>query len=383
MDITRFTESKTGELVPITTPVEETAFIPDPLPPKNWQFPTRLWPLLSEAKAEVARLDGIGRSLPNPELLLRPLQSREALRSSSLEGTYATPEELLLFELQPKEPQSEKDPINSRLEVSNYSRSLRQGMSLLEELPFCLRLIKELHKTLLSGVRGRDKSPGEFRKTQNHIGSDFRFVPPPPEALAECLDSFEKRMNAQDVSFDPLVRSYLLHYQFETIHPFNDGNGRVGRALLSLMIYKWCELSMPWLYMSAYFERYKDEYVNNLFAVSATGNWDTWMEFCLRGTVQQAKDAVVRCEGLKLLRDQFHSQIDNAGPRAHQIIEGLFTYPILAIPEIATRFGVTYPTAKSDIEKLVDLNILKVLPEGRPKIFYCPGIFGIAYSELE
>lgn len=383
MDISKFTEAKTGQLVEISTPVDDWAFVPGPLPPSNWTFPVNLWPLLAEAKEEVARLDGIGRTLPNPELLLRPLQSREAIRSSSLEGTYATAEELLLFELNPRESKSEKDPINSRLEVNNYSRSLRLGMDLLNELPFCLRLIKEVHRELLSGVRGRDKAPGEFRRVQNHVGSDFRFIPPPQNYLDSCLDVFEKQLNEPPVDFDPLIHCYLMHYQFETIHPFLDGNGRVGRVLLSLMVFKLCEISAPWLYMSAYFERYKDEYIDSLFNVSARGAWSEWVEFCLRGTVVQAKDSISRCEHLGTLKDKYHQEAEGAGPRSHPIIEDLFTSPILTIPNVASRYGISYPTAKSDVNKLVRLKILAKIEDARPKIFYCPGIFRIAYEESE
>lgn len=380
MDRKNFTKSATGQLVKISVPREDWAFVPNPLPP-DWKFPERLWPLLVEAKEELARLDGIARSLPNPELLLRPLQSREALRSSSLEGTYATPEELLLFEFQPREPKSERDPANAHLEVANHSSSLRRGLKLLDELPICLRLIRELHKVLLSGVRGRDKAPGEFRKNQNHIGSDYRFIPPPANYLEACLDRFERELNTDKSPYDPLVYCYLLHYQLETIHPFLDGNGRVGRVLLSLMVFKLCNLFMPWLYMSAYFERYKDEYIDNLFRVSSEGDWETWVEFCLRGTVVQATDSISRCSSLKALKDQFHASAETAGMRAHPIIEGLFTTPVLGIPETARHYNVSYPTARSDIQRLVDLGILAEVRDRYPKLYYSRQIFKIAYSE--
>jgi Fic family protein len=380
VDSSKFSERSPGTLIPISVPRKDWAFIPSPLPP-DWEVKIELWPLLAEAKQELARLDGLARGLPNPELLLRPLQGREALRSSSLEGTYATPQQLLLFELQPREPISEHDPANTHLEVANYSRSLRRGMALLEELPFCLRLVRELHTTLLSGVRGRDKSPGAFRRTQNHIGSDYRFNPPPPNYLDECLDAFEKQLNLEQPKYDPLVQCFLLHYQFETIHPFLDGNGRVGRALLSLMVYKQCGLAMPWLYMSAYFERYKDEYIDNLFRVSTHADWSRWVTFCLKGTIRQALDSNRRCDQLRQLKDDFHKRLDNAGPRAHPIVERLFATPVLTIPEMATQFNVTYPTAKSDIERLIALKILKEIPEEYPKLYYCPPIFDIAYGE--
>ncbi|HNS21847.1 MAG TPA: Fic family protein [Sedimentisphaerales bacterium] len=334
-----------------------------------------------KAKESLARLDGIGRTLPNPELLLRPLEKREALRSSSLEGTYASPRELLLFELEPQEPKSESDPANAWREVSNHSLALRQGMKLLGSLPFCLRLIRDLHTTLLKGVRGRDRAPGSFRKCQVHIGSDRRFVPPPPNQLQVCLDAFEKELNRQDPICDPLVRACILHYQFEAIHPFMDGNGRVGRVLLSLLVYKWCELLMPWLYMSAFFEKYKDEYVDNLFRVSTKGDWETWIEFCLRGTTEQAEDSIRRCDALRQLRDRFMQQAGKVSVRAHTIIEDLFTSPVVRISKLAKRHSVTYPTAKADVDGLVEKGVLQVIPDVRPKAYFAPDIFKIAYRE--
>jgi len=380
MDEAKFGDSRTGRLVRISTPVEDYAFIPDNLPPASG-FPERLWPLLADAKEALGRLDGIGRTIPDPGLLLRPLQNREALRSSSLEGTYATPEQLLLYEMDPREPRSERDKANEWREVGNYGRALTEGSKLLDEMPICLRLIRSMHKTLLSGVRGRDKAPGEFRRCQVHIGSDCRYIPPPPHELLQCLDSFEKHLHESDERFDPLVRCYIIHYQFEAIHPFVDGNGRVGRLLLALLTYRWCQLSMPWLYMSAFFERYKDEYVDNLFRVSTEGDWERWLEFCLRGTIEQANDATRRCELLGKLRRDYDKRVVNGSKRAHAIVAGLFENPIITIPRVSVKYDITYPTAKSDVLHLIELGILVELPDFRPKKFYAPEVFEIAYSE--
>lgn len=380
MDPAKFGSGKTGRLLKIHVPDDDWAFIPDPLPPK-WGFPARLWPLLVKARESLARLDGIGRTLPNPELLLRPLEKREALRSSSLEGTYASPKELLLFELAPQKPKSENDPANAWREVSNYSLALRQGMKLLASLPFCLRLIRELHAALLKGVRGKDRAPGDFRRCQVHIGSDRRFIPPPPHSLPECLDAFEKELNQEDANYDPLVRCCFLHYQFEAIHPFLDGNGRVGRVLLSLLVYKWCGLSMPWLYLSAFFEKYKDEYIDNLFRISTEGGWERWIEFCLRGTVAQAEDSIRRCDALRKLRDRFLQTAGQTSVRAHAIIEDLFTFPVVTVVGLSKRYSVTYPTAKADINGLLKKGVLQKIPRVRPKAYYAPDIFRIAYPE--
>lgn len=379
MDRDKFTPEMTGRLVSVSVGMPDWAFLPAPLP-RKWHISYDLWPVLASAREELARLDGIGRTLPDPELLLRPLQSREAIRSSSLEGTYASAEELLLFELAPAETTTPSDRTNDWREVANYAAALRRGTILLQSLPLSLRVIREMHAVLLTGVRGRDRAPGEFRRTQVHLGSDRRYIPPPPNELAGCLDDFEKFLNqAEDI--DPLIRAYLAHYQFEAIHPFIDGNGRVGRALLSLCAYQWCGLSRPWLYVSPFFDRHKDEYIDTLFAVSTEGAWDRWLQLCLRATIDVCRDAVTRCDHLQRLRDEYHGKADRAGGRMHALIESLFSNPIIRTSDAARRLNVTYPTAKSDIGKLVELGILSELGGVSPKAYYARAIFDAAYQE--
>ncbi len=228
----------------------------------------------------VGRLEQIRGILPNPTLLLQPLQRREALRSSSLEGTYATPAELLLFEVEREMEQGshaaapEKD--NAQLEIFNYCEALRQGNNLLSDgRELDLTLMLELHETLMRGVRGKDKDPGKLRERQVFVGRPARYIPPPPEHLSSCLSSLVDFMRS-DNDLDPLVRVFVVHYQFEAIHPFMDGNGRVGRLLLSLCARHWLQLSLPWLYMSEFFERNRDDYVSHLFRVSSNGEWDAF-----------------------------------------------------------------------------------------------------------
>lgn len=377
MDKSRFTENKTGELVQITTTDgPDWAFVPDPLPPK-WEFPNRLWPLLARAKEQLARLDEKGKTINNPSLLLSPLQRREALRSSSLEGTYASPKELLLFEMN---PESKDDRANEWREVANYNNSLHHGFKRSQELPLSRRLIQEMHSLLLRNVRG-NQFAGKFRATQVHVGSDLRYVPPPPQYLNHQIDSFEKYLNEHGDEYDPLVLSYLTHYQFEAIHPFRDGNGRVGRALLSLTIYVWAKLHLPWLYMSPYFERYKDEYIDNLFRVSTHGDWDRWIEFCLRGTVEQCRDALRRCGELDSLRQQMQQQSQALSPRMHQLIEHLFSKPIFSVSDVAKWCSTSKPTARADIHKLMDAGLVQHLEGARPRVYYAKAIFDIAYRE--
>jgi Fic family protein len=384
MDPKRFTTESPGKLVQIASPQKDWAFLPNPMPPE-WEFPADLWPLLKDATAAMAKLDGIGRYLPNQELLLRPLQTREAITSSSLEGTYVTPEQLLLYELDPREPRSPEDRATEWREVHNYGRALQRGCEMLKKLPFCLRIVKDMHALLLQGVHGRTPVPGDFRNWQVQIGSSGRFVPPPAEHVVQFMSNLEAYMNSNSEEYDPLVRCFLIHYQFEAIHPFVDGNGRVGRALLALMIYKMLGHSMPWLYLSAFFERYKEEYIAKLFNISTRGDWTSWVEFCLRGALWQANDAIRRFDKFIALKKEFHQRAEgaNASPRTYPIIESLFTDPIINIPVIAEKHNVRYPTAKMDIDRLIDAGILKEIPESYPKTFFAPDVMVAAYGSSE
>lgn len=383
MDKNRFTDRRLGELVEIGSRPASVAFVPAALP-TAWDMPGELWPLLMQAREALARLDGAGRHLTNPRLLFVPLQQREALRSSSMEGTYATPEELLLYQIDPREPVSKDDEVNAWREVFNYGKALQLGMNLLDQgLPISLRLVRELHAALLGGVRGQEKRPGEFRDYQVQIGAGARFVPPPATRLMECLDAFEKWHHA-DSDIDPLIRAFMAHYQFETIHPFRDGNGRIGRLLLSLTIYAWMGLVGPCLYLSPFFERHKEDYIDHLFNVSADGRWLPWIEFCLQGVVAQSNDTLDRIDRIVALRDDFSRRVSESGGSARltRIVEALFTSPLTTIPQAAALTEVSYPTAKNDIERLVGLGILIEGPAARaPRYFYSPELFKIAYED--
>jgi Fic family protein len=383
MDRYVFTKNAPGKLWEIS--VEEKldwAFIPDPLP-KEWNISDDIRDLLIQAREELARLDGVGRYIPNYNLLLRPLQRREALRSSSLEGTYATPQQLLLFEIEPREPKSINDPVNSWQEVWNYNNALELALRLLNERPLSLNLIREIHQTLLSGVRGFQRDPGNFRRSQVHIGSDRRFIPPPPNEVLSCLYDLETFIH-KNKKIESLILCFMVHYQFETIHPFLDGNGRVGRLLLSLMIYQQCNLSQPWLYLSAFFDKYKDEYIDLLFQVSTKGRWETWIAFCLRGTIEQSKDALKRFDELLALRRQYMDLLNQAGGniRLNRLMDHLFESPVITISQFAEMCGVQYNTARTDIERLVSSNILVESDiQARPKIYFASSILDIAYGD--
>lgn len=321
--------------------------------------------------------------LSNPVLLLTPIQRREALRSSSLEGTFSTPEELLLFELESET--NEPDTANSQREVNNYAIALRNGAFALDEYPLSMALVREMHKLLLTGTRGEDKGQGEIRNTQVHIGAGRRFIPPPPVQVVPSLEKLELFLKRGAVEFGchPLIACYMLHYQFETIHPFRDGNGRIGRLLLALTTWKWCEYNLPWLYMSPYFEKYKDEYIQNLFNVSAKGDWQTWLKFCLIGTVEQANDTVLRIKELTALKENMLARIELSNSvRLVKLIDYLFDKPVLTAPVAKTLCEVSIPTARQDIATLEKVGILSRLKTRKKPIVYFAGeIFDIAYRE--
>ncbi len=362
------------------SPDVQFAFVPDPLPPK-WRWPPRLWKLLLEARTSLASLDGTGKHLPNPEILLRPLQDREAQLSSKLEGTITDPHQQVLFQSDPKYPISESDPTNAFREVFNYRRALRLRLDGSNDLPLSLRLIRELHSVLLDGVRGSDHRPGEFRIIQNQIGKPARFVPPPPQYLSETLDAFGKYLHATDDEFDPLVRAFLAHYQFESIHPFGDGNGRVGRLLLSFTTSEWCKLASQWLYMSAFFERNKDQYIDLLLGVSTNANWESWIQFCLEGVIVQSADTEKRCDKLLTLYRDFHKRLKGGSVRLAGLVDSLFETPVISLKTYTKRFAVTYPTAKSDLTKLVQLGILQPSDGMGLITFYCPAIYRVTYDD--
>jgi Fic family protein len=336
-----------------------------------------------DATAWLRELNGSGRSLDDPELLLTPLKRREAITSSRIEGTFVAPQQLLLYELDPREPPEGNEKMADSLEVFNYSQALQHGCSLLNELPICHTLIREMHALLMKGVRGRDKTPGEYRNINVQIGERVaRFIPAPGVHVQRLIDNLEQYVQEEDARYDPLVRAYLVHYQFEAIHPFLDGNGRVGRALLSLMIYRWLGLSVPWLYMSAYFDYYNEEYVQRLFNVSAKGEWTEWIEFCLRGTIAQAKDSIRRCEGFKKLKLEFRQRVAASGSRrSYPIIDGLFSTPVVSAGSLARKHKAAFQTAQRDIARLIDAGILVPLEGTRPQCYFSPEIVDIAYGE--
>ena len=381
MHIKDFSDDTPGKLIPIQVGLElkedDHAYIPKDLPP-SWEFSTELWPLVAEAKQLIGVIEGIGRNLPNPTILLRPLVDREAINSSRLEGTYATAQELLLFELD----QSEHKSSDSR-EVFNYRQALDFGTN--SNLPLSLRLLKQMHQILMCNARGKDPTPGEFRRLQVAIGASRRFIPPPPQEVESCMNSMEGYMHSGVKSYDDLVDCFLVHYQFETIHPFNDGNGRVGRLLLALMMKERCGMTKPWLYLSEYFEKSRGEYTDLLYRVSQNNDWKSWIEFCLKGTIVQAKSTIHRCERLLAIRESFSEKLSDVGGsvRLSQIVDGVFDSPFVRIADLARRLVVSYPTAKKDVQRLAEAGILRELPDVTPSTYYAPEVYNVGYEQID
>jgi len=368
MDPTTFIVPAAGRIV--TTARGAAAFVPSPLPPEI----DLSWRLLNEvARAEraVGHLRGLGRILPNPHLLIQPFARREAVLSSRIEGTQASLGELLLFEM--GKPASEEHDVR---EVANYVGALDYGLRRVEQLPLSLRLIRELHSKLLHGVRGDSSAPGDFRAVQNWIGkpgttiADATYVPPPVPEMHEALDAFEKFLHAES-HLPALIRFALVHYQFEAIHPFLDGNGRVGRLLITLLLQTEKLLDQPLLYLSAFFEKRRDEYYDRLFDVSSRGAWGAWIEFFLHAVHDQAEDTVRRAGALLELREDYRSRVTEGRHSALLlgIIDRLFQSPAVTITGVARDVGASYPAAKQNVEKLLAAGILEPVTETRNRIY--------------
>jgi Fic family protein len=338
------------------------AFIPDPLAPiVAWNG--ELTRALSNADRALGELRGIGNHLENPNLLIRPFLNREAVSSSRIEGTQAGIDDLYALAASDAAADPSRTIANDTREVLNYADALHRGIAMLPSLPVSLRLIRELHKTLLTNVRGGSANPGEFRALQNWIDArklpDAPFVPPPVPQMKEALNALENYIHSADTT-PPLVRIGLIHYQFEAIHPFIDGNGRVGRLLIPLLLTNWDLLPLPLLYISAFFEDHKDEYIDRLRAVSLRGEWNAFLIFFLTAVDVQARNAIQFVGELMAIRKRWFNLL--AARRANSVVvqlaDSLFQSPYITIP-IAERLGsVTYPTASSYIEQLVAVGIL-------------------------
>lgn len=357
MNAADFTVDAPGELVRTTS--GELAFAPAPLPPRlTFDMETVL--LLDRASSALGELSGTGRLLPNPHLLIQPYLRREAVLSSRIEGTQSTLSDVYAAEA--GQTQLFEDDADVR-EVRNYVAALEHGLRRIDQLPLSLRLVRELHERLMDGVRGGEHAGG-FRSGQNVIGppgatlADATYVPPPPLEMRAALERLELFLH--DDSLPPLVQIALAHYQFEAIHPFLDGNGRVGRLLITLFLTERGLLSQPLLYLSAWFERTRTDYYRLLMRVSTHGDWSGWLRYFLEGVRVQAGEAVDDAKRIVSLLEDYRQQliVDRARPATSELLDRLSANPYVTVREAQQWLGVSDPTARAAIDDLVGYGIL-------------------------
>jgi len=365
---------ETGIYVKSTVSGEEVnAFVPSPLPPKapNFELSESLKKVLADAEKDLAQLRIASHLVPNINLFAYAFVRKEAVYSSQIEGIQATLSDLLNFEAAPEEFQANQDVI----EVCNYLDALEHGKKHLNDpkgLPVSLRLLREVHKKLMRGMRGSTKAPGEFRRTQNWIGGTrpgkAHFVPPPPKEMLACLDDLEKYLHRPVVDIPDLIRIGWIHVQFETIHPFLDGNGRVGRLLIALLLESWCQLDARLLYLSLFFKQHRQEYYRQLDSVRRGGTWEEWTEFFLEGVSQTAKEAVTAAQAIFALFESDRKKLLNHKSTviaAMRLFELLPDHPVVTAAAVTKLLKVTKPTAGKALDILSDLNILQERTGGK------------------
>lgn len=357
MDPTDFQVRRAGR--PVKTATGYWAFVPAPLPPAI-SYDARLVLLLSQADAALSELSGVGRYLPNPDLLIAPYVKREAVASSRIEGTQADLSDLMLDEIAPK-----RIPASSDVrEVRNYVAALHVGLRQLKTLPLSGRLVRGMHAVLMKDVRGQEKTPGEFRRIQNWIGpegstlANATYVPPPhdPEML-DCLSAWERFLHERD-TMPELVQCALVHEHFEAIHPFLDGNGRIGRLLITLFLIERGRLSAPLLYLSSYIEQHRDAYYARLQRIRTHGEWPEWLQFFLAAVRDTARSAIKQSHAILALRDKYRTRLGKEH-KALALLDELFVNPYTTVARAAEHLGVTAPTAAKTIGVLERARMLK------------------------
>jgi Fic family protein len=352
-----------------------SAFIPAFLPPTPpIKMNGDLTKLLSDADRALGRLDGVTSILPNPNLFVAMYVKQEAVFSSQIEGTQSTLEDILEYEAGPSGENRPKDVE----EVVNYVWAMNHGLQKLESIPLSLRLIREIHEKLLKGVRGEKRTPGEFRTTQNWIGpanctlNDADFVPPPPHAMNEALNNFEKFLHDR-TSLPVLIHCGLAHAQFETIHPFLDGNGRVGRLLITFLLCERKILNKPLLYLSYYFKAHRAEYYDRLTAIRNSGEWEAWIKFFLRGVYEVSQASTNTAREILQLREQHRCLIAGkmqSSANGLKLFDHLFEKPVITIRLAEEIMNVSYVTASSVIQQMEDLGFLReITGQKRNKVF--------------
>lgn len=365
------------------------AFVPTPLPPEP--PPSVIGALArrhDQALLACGRLDAVTTLLPEPDLFLYAYVRREALLSSQIEGTQSSLSDLLLFELE----EAPGAPFDDVVEVSNYIAALGYGLQRLREgFPLSNRLLREMHARLLSRGRGSDKQPGEFRRSQNWVGGtrpgNATFVPPPPQRVEACMADLERFLHDENLPFSALTKAALAHVQFETIHPFLDGNGRIGRLLIALVLHHEGVLRQPLLYLSLYFKQHRAEYYRLLDTTRQEGDWEAWLDFFFEGVHTTATGAV---ETAHRLLDLFHRDAERirslgrAAANALRVFDALRARPLATINDLAERTGIAYPTAARAVEALARLGIVReITGRSRDRVFAYDGYIAILNEGAE
>lgn len=367
-------KARLGQKIRCST-ADETywALVPKALPPANLNL-LQLQTLIEKASQSLGRLDGLTTILPDPHLLLYVYVRKEAVLSSQIEGTQSSLSDLLLFE----NDETPGVPLYDVQEVSNYVAAMDHGLSRLKEgFPLSMRLMKEIHGVLMSGARGGTKAPGEFRRTQNWIGGtrpgNAVYVPPPPDKVIECMSDLEKYLHRTDDQLPSLIRAALVHHQFETIHPFLDGNGRLGRLLITLLFCSEGILSEPLLYLSLYFKTHREEYYSLLQTVREDGNWEAWLKFFLVGVCDVANQATQSARDILTLIQTDRAKITALGRgtgSALQVYQYLEKKPLAVIPRVVKSLGLTTPTVTAAFKNLESLGIVReITGKQRGRVF--------------
>jgi len=385
MQPSSFSKQAPGNLISIASQSGKPAwaFVPNPLPPEL-AADHEITDATVRATKELGNLNGVGSFLRNPTLLIRPFVQREALASSRIEGTKAEYGQLVLLEAADGDEPDTSDP--DLQEVTNYIQALLTGWNRPLERPFSTGFLMELHQQLLAGVRGSTKNPGQLRAVQVFIGTarddaaSARFVPPPSEMVRTLLDDLCTYI-VDHQQYAPLVRVALMHYQFETIHPFMDGNGRLGRLMIPLALGLWGELELPLLYLSEYLEDHREEYIDHLYTISTQGAWKPWLLFMLRAIELQAQDSFQRIKDLNLLREDLRERYQDKTGRTLQVVDHLFDRPSLTVKSTANLLGVTLPTASRIIDQLVTDGLLEeITGRKRDRIFIASDIVQVMFA---
>ncbi len=383
MQITDFTDDKSGELVRNLS--GDWCFVPSPLPGKlSWS--DELVSALSTADRAIGQLAGVGQRLPNPALLVRSFLRREAELSSRIEGTHAGLKDLVLFD----QTRSAEQRAPDVREVDNNFRALEWGLAQVQHRPISLDLIREMHQLLMQDARGEDKTPGRFRSVQAHIGrtnniADATFVPAPPHEVGPAMEQLEQFIRSPS-PLPPLARVAMIHYQFETIHPFADGNGRIGRVLILLLLGTQKVLPVPLLNPSAFLERHRAEYYRHLLNVSQRGTWNQWVTFFARGVAHEATDAMDRVQKLDLLRTEYQRRVRTARASAllPTLVDQLFIDPAITTSHAAQILNVQFSSAQKAIDKLLTAGILNELTgQKRNRIYLAQEILQTIQREGE